>query len=377
MPALTEQFLKGLVAGLKPNEIKDLILLQRAIESQYNIEQYTADQIAKIQRSLDRARLEIVRQIKAVPRDSYTRNTLTRRLNEILGMSVGIAIKLGDDINRVSYNVARQALKDHNDIASFGGRVVGFKNARISKELLQAQIKEIPVGGYLLKDWIDSTFTRKLKTEIQQEFLTGSFKGEGTDELARRISTAFKQISTREAVTLAKTYSQEYNVKAMELVYAKNTSIVKGVRWSAVLESGNTKTGTGTCPRCASLDGRRFSKDDLRPPCPLHPRCRCLLLPVTKDWRELGLDIDEIQKAYRPTQIVTNLGKGKREQIYQTGFLQGNYEDFFNKQSDTFKNNVVGPTRAALIANKSISFKDLVDPVTGRLLTLKELQSLK
>lgn len=36
-----------------------------------------------------------------------------------------------------------------------------------------------------------------------------------------------------------------------------------------------------TCPVCSKLDGKRYSIND-KPPVPVHPRCRCCMIPVVK-----------------------------------------------------------------------------------------------
>ena len=75
------------------------------------------------------------------------------------------------------------------------------------------------------------------------------------------------------------------------------------MRWTAVLEGGYKKTGRGTCLRCAALDGTVYKLDEKKPQMPLHPRCRCIWLPETKTFRELGVDWDEIQETSRPYTI--------------------------------------------------------------------------
>ena len=107
------------------------------------------------------------------------------------------------------------------------------------------------------------------------------------------------------------------------------------------------------------------------PPNPLHPNCRCLFVPVTKTWRELGLDIDEIEDVYRPYTLRTNT---KSRKIIEVGFNKGDFSTFFQKQSPAFQRNMIGPKRLALLKDKKIMFKNLVNTSSGDLFTLKELE---
>jgi ADP-ribose pyrophosphatase YjhB (NUDIX family) len=111
------------------------------------------------------------------------------------------------------------------------------------------------------------------------------------------------------------------------------------------------------------------------PPCPLHPNCRCIKLPVTKSYRELGLDINDIEEVARPYTIRENkvIGMGGRL-ILDGGRMKGTYADFYYSRGPIFQKNLLGPTRQRLIDSDFIDFKDLVDSQTGRLFTIAELE---
>jgi len=101
--------------------------------------------------------------------------------------------------------------------------------------------------------------------------------------------------------------------------------------------------------------------------------CRCVWLPVTKSYRELGLDIDEIEKVYKPVidrayRIGMMGGKLKKVEFYK-----GDYASWYLTQPPRIQRRILGRRRADLIRDGIIDFKDIVDLRTGRLLTLKEL----
>jgi len=171
---------------------------------------------------------------------------------------------------------------------------------------------------------------------------------------------------------------QSANVAAQTAVYEANRGVVKGYEWCAALEPGY-QSGRGTCLRCAALDGQKWDMDEERPDCPLHPRCRCELLPVTKSWRELGLDIDEIEEVARPWTMRPdeNIDAGGRRAITEHGFHNGDYGSWYAKQDSEFQADLAGKKRAELLASGDVKFHDLVDRKTGRLLRLDELTGEK
>jgi len=190
------------------------------------------------------------------------------------------------------------------------------------------------------------------------------------------LDSTIADFTEREAITIARTYIQTANVAAQMAVYEANDDLVKGWRWSSVLEPGYSKSGRGTCLRCASLDGQVFELGR-GPNIPLHARCRCVAIPVTKTWRELGIDRDEIEQAVRPYTIRPdqNIDAGGMRTIIESGRHQGDYGTWWAKQDRAFRVNAVGPGRFELLESGKVSFGDLVDS-KGRQRTLEELMRL-
>ena len=71
-----------------------------------------------------------------------------------------------------------------------------------------------------------------------------------------------------------------------------NTDVLQGWMWTAYL-------GPRTCLSCVSMHGAVFDNDE---PGPYdHQSGRCVATPVTKTWRELGIDLDEPEGMERQT----------------------------------------------------------------------------
>lgn len=88
--------------------------------------------------------------------------------------------------------------------------------------------------------------------------------------------------------TASRTY-RDYGREA--LVDPQNSDIVKGVELLCALDER-------TCLTCLELDGTRNP-----PELPIHEGCRCVTLPVTKTFKELGIDIAEFPKGTRASAI--------------------------------------------------------------------------
>jgi hypothetical protein len=363
----------------KEQEILELIIFNRNLQYLYDLESWSVGTLKQLLAVLQKAQREILDYLDAVGAGltDWSEARSIALLDNFNDLTVAARTMLGESIVEIASIVGTNALSVHSDILSFGGRIENFNNVAMSPNQLKSFIQETPLGGRVLQDWVDRVYEYSVQEQIKKELLSGVIQGESYSSLVERIGEGFG-IAESDAIMVARTYVQGANVAAQEMVYEGNRDIVKGVQWVATLETSYKKTGRGTCLACAGLDGTRWGWGEKRPQCPLHPLCRCCLVPWTKTWKELGIkDMEEVEEAYRPYTIRPNINIGsgrKGKTILQAGRIQGNYEDFFYQQSDRFQKNVVGPTRFELIQSGRIRFNELVDKSTGRLLTLKELQ---
>ncbi len=102
------------------------------------------------------------------------------------------------------------------------------------------------------------------------------------------------------------------------------------------------------CPICAALDGKFWELGTFDLYCPAHPRCRCILTPVTKSWRELGFDVDELPPGTRASM---------NGQVPSTM----KYSEWFGTQSAIFQRNWLGNKRYELWKNGKLEFEDFLD----------------
>lgn len=362
--------------ALSPEELKSMIMLQRQVAWQFDLDKYTEDQIRLLRGSLFKAKLEIKSYLNSISPAEWSAERLDSVLAEVRGLSLAVEGDITNGLSEGFIEAGREALNAQNNMLSYGGRVAGFNFAGLGPGQLASMAANTAVGGQLLNTWVKDIFDRNMLIDLRREALTGLLKGEGYPKFVKRFEAAFTKLSKSEIITLARSYVQAANVNAQKEVYRQNPELVPFVEWSAVLEPGFYTTGRGTCIRCAALDGQIFTLDTA-PPIPLHPRCRCVLLPKTPTYQELGLDIDEIQSSYRPYTMRgnKNIDAGGRRKILEVGFHDGDYSTWMAKRPESFQKNVLGPARFELYQSGKIQFNQFVNNVTGELYTLEELKS--
>ena len=232
--------------------------------------------------------------------------------------------------------------------------------AAVAPQEVYAAAMARPFQGKLLKEWMSNLEEGKAAA-IRDAIRIGYIEGETTDQIVRRIrgtrangyADGLLEITRRNAQAVVRTAVQHTAAFASEMVYEENADIVKAVKYSAVLD-------TRTTVLCASRSGNIYPLGKPRPAIPAHIGCRSHYAPITKSFRELGLDADDF-----PASTQANLdGQVPADLTYQT---------WLQKQSVARQNEVLGETKAKLFRDGGLKLDRFVDR-QGREYTLDELR---
>lgn len=368
-----------------PQEALDFYYLVRNIEWRYRLDQAEAEVIAQIRRLLDDMRQELTGRVTRYAEGTYTRARLEALLAEIEVYSAAVQRQTAITVAEAYGIVGTASLREQYEILSVGGVASNVIPVSMNVAEFSALVMANPLSGSPLQAWVNRAF-QEGQEQLYDALRTGMFQGETYRDIVRRVLREAQDITEREAITLTRTYVQSANVSAQEAAYEANKDIVGWVEWSAVLESGYKQTGRGTCIRCSALDGQRWKQDDKnRPPCPLHCRCRCTLLPVV-DWEGLGLSELDMGKAVRPytERVNKNIDTGGKREITAYGQHKGSWGSWAEGRKPEFKINAIGPQRYDLWqqwhSKTGGTFETfmhrLVDRSTGELYTVRELERM-
>ncbi|WP_426994766.1 minor capsid protein [Glaesserella parasuis] len=213
------------------------------------------------------------------------------------------------------------------------------------------------IAGSPLEDWWakqGNDFAFKFEGIIRQGLLDGQQTSQMISDVKHLMNT-----SRRHAETLVITAVAKVADKAHQALRDENLDILAGEKHLSTLD---TRTSTV----CQLRDGLMWDLDKKpidhdvpyqRPP--LHPRCRSILQLVTKSWKELGIDAEEMPSSTRASQ-----DGPVSEQI--------NYENWLKSKSPEQQDQVLGKGKADLWRRGVITFADMLDQ-SGRPLTLKQL----
>lgn len=333
------------------------------IRHQVHLQRLSSGVLKRLIRILDRADAEIVEKLRS--RGATLEGSFT-------SVRLGQLLQALAEVNREAHTIVARELRD--ELGAVAVYEAGFQRdllrsaipVRIdvvtpSAETLRAAVTAQPFQGRLLKEWVSELSDAKAR-RLRDAIRLGVVQGEMTDQIVRRVRgtkalnyrDGVMEIGRRGAEAMVRTAVSHTTGAAQEALYAANSDIIAKEQWVATLD-------TRTCPQCMALDGKTFElgKGTKRP---AHIGCRCVRVPVTKSWRELGIDIDDLPAGTRASMN----GQVSATETYGT---------WLRKQSAETQDEALGPTRALLFRKGGLD----VDRFTNRAgddLTLDQLRVL-
>lgn len=126
-------------------------------------------------------------------------------LDETRNITKGAKAMLTDEMAAMLGKVSTTSADTHGKILSFSGKAASVQEVVLDPDQMAAFWKQTPVGGHLLKDWVEKSFDQPTIDKIQREIATGMWKGEGYPALGKRLkeglSATKAQIDTLPGLT--------------------------------------------------------------------------------------------------------------------------------------------------------------------------------
>ncbi len=247
---------------------------------------------------------------------------------------------------------------------------VQFPIAAVAPEQVYAAAFSRPFQGRLLAGWF-ATLAEDRMTLVRNTIRAGYMDGLTTPEIVRRLrGTKALQYADgvldrprRELMTVVRTALSHTAQTARNMTVAANLDLIKAVKWVATLDSR-------TSPPCQIRDGKHYTATAphkpvghkvpwLGGPGRLHFNCRSVSVPVTKSWRELGIEADDLPPSTRASMD----GQVPADTTYG---------EWLARQPAARQDEVLGAERAALFRAGKVTFDRFYDD-KGRWLTLAQL----
>lgn len=259
-------------------------------------------------------------------------------------------------------------------------------------------------SGRTLQQWflkIAADDASRIETVIRQGVSSGWTIDQIADNITGTAENGYKDgvfnTTRREAVNMARTVCNGIANSAKMAFYQANDDVITGVEILSTLDGR-------TCPICASLDRKRYKLGESHPSLPLHPRCRCVLLPVTpasdfadeqrpmakadfmaeaqrsyeeKNKGEKFSDLDDDEKKKLYYQAMREYEKRTGEPAYQQSDGAVSFREYFNEHmTEQQRKDWLGPERYKLWKKGNIPLDKFIPPYPQKRMTVEELKKL-
>jgi len=283
-----------------------------------------------------------------------TEGATTARIEQIITQLQSITDRFKDINTRIQGDLFETALyeRDFNIEMLKDNIPIQIDYTLPAPEQIRQVLFSKPFDGRTLEQWFnrlaDST-QQRLSSEIRRGFV----EGQTGQQVVKRITDAGILKTTRKQTeAVVRSAFQHAATSARNQVFLDNSDVIKNVKWVATLDSR-------TCPTCMALDGEVYPLDSGKRP-PIHVNCRCGVTAVTKSFRDLGVDVDEVDAGTRASmngQVPKDL----------------TYNQWLKKQPVDIQNEALGKKRAQLFRKGDLNVEQFVSR-NGHEYTLNELR---
>lgn len=121
-------------------------------------------------------------------------------------------------------------------------------------------------------------FAGSARQAVEAELVQGMAAGKQPSEIGRAINRRLRTDQLGRAQTIARTETMRAYRAATQRTFEENEHLVLGWRWYSGMN-------TRTCVVCLAKHGQFFP---VSVQMATHPNCRCVMMPETKTWEELG-----------------------------------------------------------------------------------------
>ena len=264
--------------------------------------------------------------------------------------------ELGNDLNALAQDESKFMLNAVNAAAGIDIATTLPTNKTINK-IANASLME----GATIKNWfgsLEQSLQFDVAREVRQSIIQGKTNREVTDALKAILNT-----SSRNANTLALTGIAAVTNQVRQQTIKENEDIFKGQKTVVTFDNRLSIICQSYSNSSWDMEGKILTGTKAFREPPYHMRCRTILLPIIKSFRELGIDLDEMKgatKASMDGQIPKDM----------------TFDEWLKTKPKSFVENTLGKGRAELFLDGKINLSQLTD-LRGNPLTIKELTNIQ
>ena len=274
--------------------------------------------------------------------------------------------KLSPDLTSVSDDLVQLGISEASYVANGINGAIGID--LVSKlptdKTVQKIVNTSLMDGLTISEWLgkqDKAFQETLTKQIRLAVI----EGETNPQIVSRLKSALDIKNNNNIKTIVRTAVSTITGQVREQTYKENEDIFKGWEWNATLDSRTRPEHAAYDGMAHDLNGKGINEKGKKYnfiKAPNGWNCRCISLPITKSFKELGIPLNEIPKGTRSS---------------MDGYVSRDttFEKWFEGKPKAFQEEYLGKSRYELYKKGAITFSDLVNQ-NGRVLKVSELAKI-
>ncbi|MGT2429258.1 hypothetical protein ACU4HD_12020 [Cupriavidus basilensis] len=344
------------------------VLAALAVERQLDLNRLIGHQSNLVLTVMEGLLTDVEARIGTKALTDYQKARLNQLLTDVRGLVAdrfeSMQGDLFSDLKDLAQQEAKWVLSSTNSAVG-----VDLMRALAPTATLKALVDTGLFQGAPLGDWLDRQAGDTAFRFVNQ-IRVGVAAGETNNKIVQRIGgstrkglTGVIETSRRNADALVRTAVQTVSARAREITWAENDSLVKGKQQVSTLDGRTSDVCIAYSGASWDLQGKPINGTTLpfNGGVPRHWNCRSTIIPITKSFRELGLDVDEFTPTTRASmdgQVAADLS----------------FSDFLASKPNAFQDQALGKGKAQLWRDGKITLPQLLDQ-RGNPLTLEQLRA--
>lgn len=319
---------------------------------------------AAIFRHLEQLKKELVAELANMGglRTEAQRKSFFKKADKLIAKHYN-TIQLQIDFGQIATYVAKETT---TNIAV----VLGKKALKMPTTYLKTVDSDAILFGAPQSAWWQGQ-SLTLQRNFEQQVRQGLLSAETNQQIISRIvgkagQPGIMETSRRSAAALVQTGVQSVANEARRKTFQANSDVIKGLQQVSTLDSHTSLVCISYSECQWDLEFKPIGPKNKQKPynggVPRHFNCRSVEIPLTKSFKELGLNIKE------PKPI---------ERASESGPISANtsFDDYLKRRGKAYQDDMLGKGRADLWRAGKITLKDLI-AANGRPLSVSELTKL-
>ena len=263
-------------------------LIELVVKNVIHLEQLAREIAATTTPRIREVYRQLIRQIQGLPVGSVERELAYKSMEDLLRNDFRIpSIELASELKAKMPEEALQQLKWASKYIQLDA---GLVTPGVMAQMAVAAVEDVQVLNQAVED-ITGPLTRSQWKRIDKTIRTGFLTGATNEQLARAVARTYKaNLAERRAIT--RTAVMSLAQEAHNQFWDANDDVIVAWRWDASMDYR-------VCPVCAPLDGVEHEKRKaFKSMPPVHPNCRCHVVPVTEAMRATEKEDGEGDRSY-------------------------------------------------------------------------------